>query len=454
MGRTMPKGEAGAIAAPLILGIALVLGGGGSPSPFPELLLQITTAIVVACWLHRHPGALASVPFGAWWIGGLITALHLLQLVPLPPAVWHALPGRSTEIAALQLIEAEQSWRPLSLSPARTLASLLCALAALALLLLTTTLGYTARWRLIGIVAIVGAMTLLLGAAQIKGEAGNPLRFYNPAQVWLTGFFANRNSAADLILVALIACTAIAWRSRPRAPSPWAFAAVLVAIDLALLAGLVLTGSRTGIALAPMILIMQVLILLPGNRQHGLALAIGTACAAVVAAVSFWALRNTQAVAVVVGRFTHEREFRPELWRDGVFALQQYWPLGTGQGTIVPVLIAAERLEVVDPTLPNRAHNDFLELAIEGGLAGLVVLALIGFILFRTARSSWRTSGADGRAQIMFSTTTLVILGAHSLVDYPLRSMALAGLAAAAAGLLFLPPEARPGSSRSRKFEN
>ena len=149
----------------------------------------------------------------------------------------------SAEMAALQLVQADQNWKPLSLSPSRTLASLLCALCALALLLLTTTLGHAARWRLIGVVAIAGAITLSLGAAQIKGEAGNPLRFYNPAQVWLTGFFANHNSAADFILIALIACTAIAWRSRSLASSPWSIAVVLIAIDVALLTGLFLTDS-------------------------------------------------------------------------------------------------------------------------------------------------------------------------------------------------------------------
>lgn len=166
----------------------MALGGGGSPSPWPELSLQVLTALVFGCWLHRQPGALAPIPVGAWWLAGLVIAPHLLQLIPLPPAIWHALPGRSTEVAALELIGAEQQWKPLSLSPARTLASLLCALPALALMLLTTTLGTAERWRLIGLVAIAGVITLFLGAAQIKGEAGSPLRFYNPEQVWLTGF--------------------------------------------------------------------------------------------------------------------------------------------------------------------------------------------------------------------------------------------------------------------------
>lgn len=188
MGRTKINGDAGGIAACLLLGMVMVLGGGGSPSPLPEVTLQILTALVFGWWLHQRPGALSDVPAGAWWIAGLVVALHLLQLVPLPPAVWHGLPGRSAQVAALELIQAEQDWKPLTLSPARTIASLLCALSALALLLLTTTLGTDARWRLIGIVAIAGGVTLLLGVVQIKSETGSSLRLYNPAQVWLTGF--------------------------------------------------------------------------------------------------------------------------------------------------------------------------------------------------------------------------------------------------------------------------
>lgn len=268
------------------------------------------------------------------------------------------------------------------------------------------------------------------------------------------GFFANRNSTADFILVALIASATLAWRSRHLASSPLLFVAVLAAMDLALLTGLFLTGSRTGIVLAPLVLIAQFLILRRGSRKHVLALVAGSVLVAIASAVSFTALRNTRAVAIVVERFTLEGEFRPELWRDAVFALTQYWPFGTGQGTFVPVLIAAERLEVVDPTVPNRAHNDFLELAIEGGLPGMIALALIGMILFRATRATWGDAGPDTKVQVAFSITTLVVLALHSLVDYPLRSMALAGLAAVAAGMLFPPSATRAGSSRSRKFEN
>lgn len=441
------------MAASVLLSISLLLGGGGSPSPWPELVLQVLTALTLGWWLHRQPDALTLVPIGAWWIAGLITALHLLQLVPLPPAIWHALPGRSVEVAALELVGAEQQWKPLSLSPDRTLASLLCALPALALLLLTTTLGTAERWRLIVIVTIAGGITLLLGAAQIKGATGNPLRFYNPEQAWLTGFFANHNSTADFILITLVATAALAWRSRHLAPSLLPFV-TLAAIDLALLTGVFLTASRTGIALAPVALVAQVLILRRGSHKHGLTLVAGSACVAMVSAISFTALRNNRAVAIVTERFTLDGEFRPELWRDARFALAQYWPFGAGQGSFVPVLIAAERLEIVDPTISNRAHNDFLELAIEGGLPGLLVLALIGIVLFRTARATWHAAGPDADVQVIFAMASLMVLALHSLVDYPLRSMALAGLAAVAAGMLFPPPAARPGSSRSRKFEN
>lgn len=454
MGRTVSTGEVGAIVAPVLLFITLALGGGGSPAPFPELLLQILTALAFCWWLHRTPRALADVPSGAWWIAGLVAALHLLQLIPLPPAIWHVLPGRSSEVAALQLVGAELEWRPLSLSPPRTIASLLCALCALALLLMTATLGSATRWRLIGIVAISGAITLVLGTAQIKAESGSFLHFYNPAQVWLTGFFANRNSAADLLLVALIAWAAVAGRFRTLVPSPLSFAAMLIVVDLALLTGLFLTGSRAGIALAPIVLIAQFLILRSGSRSLIVALTFGATSAAAVLAAYLSGLRTSRVIALVIERFTLQGEFRPELWRDAAFALMRHWPFGSGQGTFVPVMIAAERLEVVDPAFPNRAHNDFLELAIEGGLPGLLVLTLAGTSLIKATRVTWRKAGPDTKVQTTFALATLLVLILHSLVDYPLRSMALAGVAAVAAGMLFPPNAARPGSSGSRKFES
>lgn len=447
---TKQSEQAAAVNAAALLALALLIGGGGTPAPMPEMVLQVASALVLGWWLYQQPEALQQVPRPVWWIAGLITALHLSQLVPLPPSLWQALPGRSAQAAALELVQAKTSWRPISLSPARTLASLLCALAALGVLLLASILGNAARWRLIQITAFAGLATVVVGALQIKGEAGNVLRFYNPEQVWLTGFQANRNSTADLILIALLAVAALLWRIRQQRSLPEYLIPIgLLICDSALVTALFLTGSRTGLALLPLVLLSQFAIFRIGRETQWFNLGRWTAGAIAIVALAAAALRNNRTVAVVFDRFTLQGEFRPELWRDSIFALGQYWPIGSGQGTFVPVMIAAERLEVVDPTIPNRAHNDFLELAIEGGLPALLALLTIGVILLRAAWRAHQHESGETRVQALFAASSLCLLALHSLVDYPLRSMSLAALAAATAGMLFPAQTKRPGSEES-----
>ena len=89
--------------------------------------------------------------------------------------------------------------------------------------------------------------------------------------------------------------------------------------------------------------------------------------------------------------------------------------------------------------MPNRAHNDFLEWAIEAGAAGLMVLAAAVAIVLCLGWRAWRRRPAD-RPQTTFALCTLAIIGLHSMVDYPLRSMALACIAGLAAGILAAPP--------------
>ncbi len=438
--------------AVLMLALAVVLGGGGSPSPLPELVLQIMTALLLAWWLLREPESIAKVPIAVWWIVALPTALHLIHLTPLPPALWQNLPGRSAQVAALELVQAENSWRALSLSPARTLSSLLCLLSALALLIVTSTLSTAARWRLIAIIAGSGAATLVIGAAQIAGGTDSAFRFYDPDMTWLTGFQANRNSTADLLLVAMLALAALVWNLREQGWQnllPPLYAAGLFAGTVPLALALFLTGSRTGLLLLPPVLLLQVLLFQTGKGSNPARIAAPFIAALTTAVIALALLRDNRMIAAVLERFKIEGEFRPELWRDGLFALGQYWPTGSGQGTFVPVMIAAERLEVVDPTLPNRAHNDFLELAIEGGLPALTVLAAIAAILVRTIWRGRQAGDPSARLQTLFGAAALCVFLLHSLVDYPLRSMALAAVAATAAGMLFPAKPAgrgRPGS--------
>ena len=119
--------------------------------------------------------------------------------------------------------------------------------------------------------------------------------------------------------------------------------------------------------------------------------------------------------------------------------MNQAWPFGVGVGGAQPALIAAERLEVLDPFVPNRVHNDYLELALEGGVFALALLAAIAATLVAAACRSWLARPQE-RHLTLLGIVILLVAALHSFVDYPLRSMALACLIGTGAGLLMSAP--------------
>jgi len=427
-----------AVLAALAVAAAMMLGGGGSPSPLPEVAAQVAVAMLFAAWLvWGNDLPLAGLRTPAL-LCGLLLALPLIQLIPLPPAWWHALPGRELERAALDLVGAGDSWRPLSVAPARTLNSLLALVPPAMVLVLTASLGPAGRSTVVGMVAGVSILAMAVGAAQAAGGEASPFRFYVPDAGYLNGFQANHNSSADVLLIGMVAWATVVqdWIDRsPSGKSHLGRAIVLAGVGL-LSIGVFLTASRAGTALLP-VAWLAVYAITRGLWAAHLkpVLTLGAVGAALIAA-AIVALRHNAVVAGVLSRYDFASEFRPQLWVDSLYAARLYFPFGAGMGTFFPVFVAAERLEVVDTTLPNRAHNDYLELAMEGGVFGFIALAILAALLARMARQRLRDRSRRVRRQAIFAVSTLTLIALHSQVDYPLRSVSLACIAAAAAGLL------------------
>lgn len=425
---------------PVFTAVALFLGGGGSPAPVPELLIEWTAlaALLVALWL-RKPNE-APLPRGAIGFCAAMLALPAIQVIPLPPALWTALPGRETVVAALALVGQQDCWMPWSVSPHRTLAALLALIAPVAALLLAAYAGPRARTTALVTVLAMAVAAALLGAAQLAAGAGTALRPYGSEHSgYLTGFHANRNAAADMLLIGLFALAGLFALSPAGRGTGWRLPFAAAALLLA--AAVLLTGSRAGIALLGVVGIVGAASLTVSRRRSQAALpnrlaawSVGGVLALGAAA---WALGASTVATRIAARFTAGGEPRPDLWVDTLFAAGQHWPWGSGMGTFVPVFVAAERLEVVDTGYPNRAHNDFLELALEGGLPGLVLLATLGgWLAWRLVQRLRRATAPGERIELIFAGATLALLAAHSVVDYPLRSMALAVLGGLAAGLI------------------
>lgn len=420
--------------AALLVAFAVILGGGGSPSPVAELLLQAAIAAVFIAWIWWGRGlARSDWPRGAAVLASLLALFPLLQLIPLPQWIWQALPGRDVAVEALELVGAADSWRPLSLTPHATLAGWLALVSAAACLVVSARL--TARRHHVILLAIAagGFATMLLGAFQLAGGDGAWRAYAASHGGWITGFMANRNAAADVMLIALCAVIALA-AMRRRDGGARIGRGLAAGLCLLLAIGVVFTGSRTGIALLAIPAVLGIVLL----RRTVAGLPILAGLASVLALLPTIA---GPALGRVGERFAFTGDFRSELWRDGWFAAAQFWPVGGGIGSFVPAVVAAERLDVVDPTHPNRAHNDYLELAVEAGLPGLVLLAAAVLYLLGILVSRWRNV-PHHRPVTGFIFATFAVIALHSTVDYPLRSMTLACLAAMVTGMAF-------GASRS-----
>lgn len=430
----------------VLLGFGIILGGGGTVNPQTEMVLQVLTALlmlplVVSSDWQRGMGP---VQQPAWLLGFLVLLIPVLQLVPLPPSIWQDLPGRAVEVQSLALVQADQSWMPLTMAPSRTFASLLSIICPVLLMLQVSRLSLRGRNWLCAVIVVGGLASLALGVLQLSRTGGLEWSLYSEfSEGYLVGFQANRNAEADILLISILAMGVLAAARLGDGRNHALTWAGLFLSMLAFAVGLFMTGSRTGIGLSIITVAFLSIMLWPKLRNRRKA-AYWLAGSAVGLAVVGSLLLQLQSVQKVVARFSLVKEARWDLWSDTWYAIGQVWPYGSGMGTIVPMLEAAERLDVVDPTRPVRAHNDWLEWTLEAGLPGIIVLGLIILVIvviaLRALVAASRADAAPGRrAQVLFGCGLLTVEALHAIVDYPMRSMSLAMLTAVAVAFLLEP---------------
>jgi O-antigen ligase len=115
-------------------------------------------------------------------------------------------------------------------------------------------------------------------------------------------------------------------------------------------------------------------------------------------------------------------------------AMSDFLPFGSGLGSFRQVYHLYERPEQVTNTYVVHVHNDYVELALELGLAGMILIALFLAWWAVAVWRVWRTAeaGPFARAASIASAAILV----HSLVDFPLRTAAISASFAMCLALL------------------
>jgi hypothetical protein len=171
-------------------------------------------------------------------------------------------------------------------------------------------------------------------------------------------------------------------------------------------------------------------------------------CAAVVAAAL--------APSGLVGRFADplSGDARARSLPSELAAAQALSPVGSGLGSYAEVFLSVEPLETLDRSYMNHAHNDYVEVWIETGWLGpLIIAGFFGWFAVR-AVSIWRLQPI-GTAPVLAMAGSIVIalLLLHSILDYPLRTPTVAGVFAFACALLARPSALRARAGRGRTSE-
>lgn len=426
----------------ITLAVALGLGGGGSWFGLANLMVQLAAIAALALGYESVLRFWRESPLSLRLLCLAALALPLLQLIPLPANLWTALPGRELVARALESSGNDPGeWMTLSLDPRRTLLAFTALITPLALLGVGWGLS---RERLIALgwlAVALGLAFLILGVVQATSPQDAVSLFDdNEPKGVLRGTLANRNSTALLLgfflaLTALLPAPAAVARRVPMLP--WLRAALCGLLLLAI----ILTQSRSGLVLAAIPVLLAIGRAAgeatgTGHRPGRLISATRRAVLVGAAALAMLGIGGAALIAAAPGRisetltrFEARDDPRRFIWDDATYAIARYWPVGAGQGTFDEVFQVDESLENLTERRAGRAHNDYIELAMEAGLAGLVLagawLVLLAWLSWRARRSSLRWAGWAG-------SSFLLAIALQSITDYPLRNqtmLAFAGLA-------------------------
>lgn len=409
--------------------------------------------------------AIALNPPSAW--RGIRTPLILLlllalwvgaQLVPLSPDMWSALPLRDKIFAIDQLLGSADRWRPISLTPALTLNTLLALSVPLAALFVAAALPPGERVRLWWAVWAFGLASVAFGLLQFM--AGPRSVFYlfritNDAS--LVGLFANRNHHALMLSLSILAAGwLIANEVARRNRRPLVIPALIGSIAIFFLFTLII-GSRMGLicSVASTMLVYvavrwsyrfepkpinqartrertrQAPRVEPRRAMRVLLNILPFVLVAGLAALFYFSGRDN-----TVGRLFDGdgvEEIRVATFSTIAGLLKEQWLFGSGFGSFSRVYQVIEPDALLQEAYLNHAHNDWLQLPIEGGLPAVLIFVSgatwIAFQLIAAWRQRPTPSCVEAVETLMLAAAFGVLL-AGSLVDYPLRTPSIAMLAA------------------------
>lgn len=419
----------------LLAAVVALLGGSSRFDAVQAAALRPLAALFLIpglYWISRDAIGTARAPLAML---GLLALWTALQLVPLPPGLWQALPGRETVAELDALNGLEGTWRPISYVPIRGWNALFGLIIPVAGVVLALALRANLRL-LLAIIVAIGIADAALGLLQVLGDRDGPLYFYTHTNLGSpVGIFANENHSGVYSVITLLAIARLGLNPgvmRRKTGIAIGLSAAFVLVTLAVM----VSGSRAALGLAVASLfacaLMAWLLLgrpqLEGGKAARLAIVaqyprtLLLVCLALVGLL-LYALMQFDRTPGVINAFD-QNAFEDLRWKLTPVLhdmIGTYWLVGSGFGSFDAVYQIYEPTSFMTPAYLNQAHNDWAQLIIEGGLPTvLITLALLRWIAFSIPGLFARN--AEALARCVFWIAIIGVLAIASLFDYPLRT--------------------------------
>ncbi len=410
--------------------ITFLTGGSARSDAVSLILLRPLAVIACAIALWRMPRAVVYRYRMLLGFAAATVFLVALHLIPLPPAVWTALPGRSLVAEMDRLTGIGEIWRPISLTPNHSWNALFALIVPIAALLLAIRLDEKDRAALVPALIVITLISVLFGALQAVGPSNGPLYLYRITNFGSpVGLFANRNHFA--VFTACVFPMLAFWASQARneeAGRVRVFAAAIVA--LLVIPVIVLAGSRAGLGACVLglgfaVFVYRRPIAARAARSWRFNLITLGAFTAMAIALAFLFLSRSPLIDQIVQNKAAEDRRLPG-WEVVTDLIWQYWPAGSGIGSFVEVYKVAEPDALLQPSYFNHAHNDLLELLLTGGLPALLLAIAALVVAVPRILRLWRQPSEQPIELGRLATLMLLILLLASIADYPLRVPSLA----------------------------
>lgn len=432
--------------SPLFLSVAgfvtvwTLFGGARSDDIPTSLLLGFTGSCLLAVSIGS--GSLAewrSLGLGPRLLIIFTILMPLLQLIPLPPGIIRAMPGRALPDAILASSGAAGQWHPVTLNVGATFQSVLLFIWLAGLLFALLRLSSDElRW-VFGLVFVLGLVNIAIGVIQVA-SGGRALQLHTSLHTgFLLGVFANKNHTGLFIALALLAGYATRYAKTGWRHRDWALGA---SVAIVLMGALFATFSRTGIVFGFLSLGYVLWMSFEGRLQRTTGYSL--LGAGVLLAISGAIIATTAVAGRSLERFAGlGQDLRWSIWPWSWPLVEQYFPFGAGIGSFEHVFKASEKLAWVKPTYVNNVHNEYIEQLIELGIAAPVFWMLVVAAFSACLPAAWSLRHRQSGRLALVGAAMMALFALHSVFDYPLRRPALAVICMLATAAVFRAPAAK-----------